>query len=109
MEIIFHGHHATVSEHMRARAAAGVRRLVSRLDRAVDGIIRFEEDGRLRRVEIILHAPKHRRLIAEAEGRFFGPAIVAALARLEMQISESRKMARAKAKRAATRRRPARA
>jgi ribosome-associated translation inhibitor RaiA len=105
MEIIVHGHHSAVSESMRERAAAGVRRLAARMDRAVDASVRFEEDGPTRRVEIILHAPRNRRLVAKSEGRFYGPAIAAALAKLETQISEARKMAKAKAKRAAARRR----
>jgi hypothetical protein len=37
------------------------------------------------------------RMIAEAEGRFFGPAIVTALARLQAQITTSRRTARARA------------
>jgi ribosome-associated translation inhibitor RaiA len=97
MDIIFHGHHAAVSDRMRQRAAAGVRRLTPRLAHAVDAIIRFEQDGPIRRVEIILHAPRQKRLVAEAEGRFFGPAIVTALARLQAQITASRRTARARA------------
>lgn len=97
MDIIFHGHHASVSDRMRQRAAAGVRRLTTRLERAVDAIIRFEEDGPNRRVEIILHAPRQRRLVAEAEGRFYGPTIVAALAKLQAQIATSRRSARSRA------------
>ena len=97
MDIIFHGHHADASEHMRQRAAAGVRRIARRLDGAVDASIRFEQDGPVRRVEIVLHAPRHRRLVAEAEGRFYGPAISEALVRLQAQIAGVRRKARATA------------
>ena len=90
MEIIFHAHHATVSEWMRARATRGVRKLSARLTRAVDAVVRFEQDGRVRRVEILLHAPRQRDLIATGESRFFGPALVTALARLQAQLRRKR-------------------
>lgn len=102
MDIIFQGHHASVSERMRERAAAGVRKLTVRLEQTVEAIVRFEEDGPVRRVEIILHAPRQRRLVAEAEGRYFGPTISAALLRLQAQIAGVKRTARSRA--AATRR-----
>jgi ribosome-associated translation inhibitor RaiA len=91
MDIIFHAHHATISDHMRQRASAGARKLAARMDRPVDAIIRFEEDGRTRRVEIILHAPRHQRLVAEAQGRFFGPALGAALLKLRKQLDGAKR------------------
>ena len=109
MEIIFHAHHADVSDSMRQRAQAGVRRLTSRSGRAVDAIVRFERDGVIRRVEIILHAPRHTRLIAEAQGRFYGPLLAEALAKLQRQIDSARKASRTRAKRASAVRRTARA
>lgn len=90
MEIIFHAHRATVSEWMRARASRGVRKLSVRLTRAVDAVIRFEQDGPVRRVEILLHAPRQRDLIATGEARFFGPALAAALGRLQAQLPKRR-------------------
>lgn len=95
MDIVFHGHHATISDHMRQRAQSGVRKLTRRIERAVHASIRFEEDGRTRRVEIVLHAPRHRRLVAAAEGRYFGPALASALDRLRAQIGGVSKTARA--------------
>jgi ribosome-associated translation inhibitor RaiA len=86
VEIIFHAHHANVSDRMRRRAEAAVRRAGLRLGRAVDAIIRFEQDGPVKRVEIVLHAPRQRDLIARAEARFFGPAFAAAMERLAVQI-----------------------
>ena len=85
MEIVFQSHHANVSPAMRERARRAVEKLARRLERAVDAVIRFEEDGPTRRVEIVLHAPRQRRLIAAAEGRFFGPALAAVVERLERQ------------------------
>ena len=78
MEIIFHAHHANVSDRMRKRAESAVRRAARRMARAVDGIIRFEQDGPVKRVEIVLHAPRQRNLIARGEGRYFGPAFAGA-------------------------------
>lgn len=86
MEIIFHAHHANVSERMRKRAEAAVRRAGQRLARAVDATIRFEQDGRVKRVEIVLHAPRQRDLVARGEAPFFGPAFASAMERLSSQI-----------------------
>src|ERR1700730_8742437 len=97
MDIVFHGRGVAVSDHMRQRAITGVRKLTERSDRAVDAVIRFEEDGPTRRVEIVLHAPRHRRLVAEAEGRYFGPALRAALARLSIQLAALKRTVRARA------------
>ncbi len=86
MEIIFHEHHANISERMRKRAEDAVRRAALRLSRAVDAIIRFEQDGRVKRVEIVLHAPRQRKLIARGEGSYYGPALTAAVDKLLNQI-----------------------
>ena len=99
MEIIFHAHHAAISERMRKRAEAAVRRAAGRLTRAVDGIIRFEQDGRVKRVEIVLHAPRQRKLVARGEGAHYGPALSTAVDRLMNQIRTLR-TARRRAERA---------
>jgi ribosome-associated translation inhibitor RaiA len=86
MEIIFHAHHASISPRLQQRAEQGIQKIVARLGRAVDGIVRFEEDGPTRRVEVILHAARGRRLVARGEGRYFGPALTAALNRLATRV-----------------------
>ncbi len=86
MEIIFHAHHANVSDRMRKRAESAVRTAGLRLKRTVDAIIRFEQDGPVKRVEIMLHAPRQKGLIARAEGKYFGPVFTSALERLSTQI-----------------------
>ena len=75
MEILFQSHHAQVSDRMRERARIAVMRLAARLSRAVKAVVRFEEDGPTRRVEIVLHAPRRRAMVAEGSARFFGPAL----------------------------------
>ena len=96
MEIVFQSHRATVSERTRQRAVRGVEKLARRLTRPVSAVVRFEEDGPLRRVEIVLSAPRGRRLVAEGQGRFFGPALAAALAHMD---SQARHVRRAKTRR----------
>ena len=90
MDIIFHAHHAIVSDRMRRRAEAAVRKAALRLGRTVDAIIRFEQDGPVKRVEILLHAPRQRELMGRGEGRYFGPAFAAAMDKLIAQIRSLR-------------------
>ena len=65
MEILFQSHHAQVSDRMRERARTAVTKLGARLARAVNAVVRFESDGPTRRVEIVLHAPRRRAMVAE--------------------------------------------
>ena len=97
MEIIFHDHHATVPERVRARAAAGAQKLGARFGFAIDAVIRFEDDGPLRRAEIILHAAQHKELVAKSAARSYDTALTAALDKLEHQIDTERRIDRSKA------------
>ena len=108
MQIIFHSHHAAVSEHMRLRAERGVKKLATRLGGAVDAVIRFEDDGPTRRVEIVMHASRHRRLVAEGQARFLGPALTQAVDGLRDQVDRARRI-RSKAARRRAAQRTARA
>ena len=90
MEIIFHVHHAAVSQRMRRRAEAAARRAASGHARAVDAVVRFEQDGPVKRVEIVLHAPRQRDIVASGEARFFGPALATAVDKLTAQIRKLR-------------------
>ena len=91
MEIIFQSHHATVSQHMRDRAERGVRKIAARLARAVDAVVRFEADGPTRRVEIVLHAPRHRDVRAEGAAPRFASALAIALDRLDAQTRDPKR------------------
>jgi ribosome-associated translation inhibitor RaiA len=91
MQIIFHSHHASVSDRLRLRAEQGVRKLATRLGGTVDAVIRFEGDGPTRRVEIVMHASRHRRLVAGGEGRYLGPALSEAMDGLRDQIDRARR------------------
>ena len=101
MEIVFHSHHARVSDHMRRRAQRGVEKMARRLTRAVSAVVRFEEDGRERRVEIVVHAAHNRRLVANGIARFFGTALADALARMGTQTNHAKRPAKDRARRRA--------
>ena len=98
MEIVIQTHHAVISEPMRERARAAVARLARRLSRPAGAIVRFEQDGPTRRVEIEMRAPRRRSLIAEGTARFFGPALAAAIDRIEAQARQLKRPARARAR-----------
>lgn len=106
MQIHFHAHHAEVSDAMRKRAEREVLRVAERIPRVVEAIIRFEQDGNVRRVSLTLRAPQHHDLASSAEGRYFGPALALALSRVKKQANKEkqalpkargRRQARAKA------------
>jgi ribosome-associated translation inhibitor RaiA len=101
VEIVFRSHHTQVSDHMRRRAELAVEKVARRLTRAVSAVVRFEADGRERRVEIVLHAAHNRRLVANGTGRFFGTALAAAVARVEAQTNHAKRPAKERARRAA--------
>lgn len=93
MEIVFHTHHAKVSDSMRRRAEREVRRAAARIPRVVEAVIRFEEDGKIRRVSVALRAPKHHELMGRAEGRYYGPALTAAVTRILTQARREQRIA----------------
>ena len=101
MEILFQSHHAKVSEPMRERAREAVTKLGARLARAVNAVIRFEEDGPTRRVEIVLHAPRRRAMVAEGSARFFGPALTYAIDRLDRQTRQLKRTPKARSRKVA--------
>lgn len=79
---------------MRRRVETAVRRTASRLTRTVDAIVRFEQDGPVKRCEIVLHAPRQRDLMARAEARYFGSAFASANDRIGAQIRTLRRSQR---------------
>ena len=86
MRIVIHGHHAEVTDTLKARAEEGARKLADHLQRAVDADICFDEDGVFKTVEIVLHAPRARRLVARGEAKFPEVALNDAIAKLDAQI-----------------------
>jgi hypothetical protein len=98
MEIVFHNH-APISDNMRRRAEAALRKVARRARRTVDGVIRFEQDGPMRRVELALHAAGGRRYVARSEDRYFGNALADAARRLTMQLDHTKRTPKARVRR----------
>jgi ribosome-associated translation inhibitor RaiA len=90
VNIVFQSHHAVISDSMRSRAERIVLKSASRLPRVTSAVVRFEEDGPTRRVEIELNA-SNRRLVANSAGRFFGPALSEAGERLLSRVRHERR------------------
>jgi ribosome-associated translation inhibitor RaiA len=98
MEIVFHTHHASVSDHMRHRAEQALRKVARRARRPVDAVIRFRQDGRSKGVELVLHTASGRRYVARSESRFFGTALADASRRLTMQIDHTKRTPKSRAR-----------
>jgi ribosome-associated translation inhibitor RaiA len=101
MEIVFHNHDAAISGRMRQRAEQAIRKVARRAARAVDAVVRFQQDGPTRRVELVLHTANGKRYIAASEGRYFGTALADAARRLTMQLDHSKRTPKARARRLA--------
>ena len=98
MDVIFHSHNAVISERLRSRAESVIRKLESRVARAVRAIVRFEQDGPTRRVEIEMHASRRRLLISNGYGRTYGPALSEAVHNLQAQLARSKRTPKARAR-----------
>lgn len=101
MEIVWHVHNAVISDRLRTRAENGLMKVASRLNRTVTGTIRFEREATRCRVELMLHAARHKTLIAEGHARYYGPALTLALAHLETQVARERRTAKQRSARLA--------
>lgn len=86
MPISFHSHNAPITQSTRLRAERIVARLAKRFRREVDATVRVEPDGPLRRVEIVLYAPRNRPIVGEGRGRTVGPALADAAAAIAVQL-----------------------
>lgn len=86
MEIHFHGHQTEITEGLRFRAAEGTRKLAEHLQHAVDADVWIGEDGVMKTVEIVLHAPRRKNLVAKSAGKFHEAALTDAIAKLDAQI-----------------------
>jgi ribosome-associated translation inhibitor RaiA len=105
LEIVFHAHHAVISERLQSRAEAALVKVSDRFPGAQSAVVRFHQDGApaigARRVEIVFHASRSRRFVAAGHARTYGPALTAALKRLETQLSQKKRSAKDRAHRAA--------
>ena len=101
MEIVFHTHHAPLSDRMRRRAEQALRKVARRVARPVDAVVRFEQDGPTRRVELVLHVASGRRFVAQSEARYFGTALGDAIRRVEQQVDHTKRSPKTRARRLA--------
>jgi len=91
MDIVFHTHHAPLSDSMRRRAEQAVRKVARRVARPVDAVVRFEQDGPTRNVEIVLHLASGKTYVARSEARYFGTALSDAIRRVERQVDHTKR------------------
>ena len=101
MDVIFHSHNAVISERLRSRAESIIHKLEMRSARAVRAIVRFEQDGPTRRVEIVMHASRRRPLISNGYARNYGPALSEAIQNLQAQLARSKRTRKARTRIAA--------
>ncbi len=101
MEILWRSHNARVTELVRGKAEQTIAKLARRLKRAVDAQVVFEHDGPTRRVEIVLHAPRRRNLVAEGRAKQYATALDLALDHLASQTNHAKRPAKERARRAA--------
>ncbi len=95
MEIQFHGHQTEITESLRTKATEGIHKLIEHLGRAVDADVWVGEDGVMKTVELVLHAPHYDNLVAKGEAKYPEPALTDAIAKADAQI---RKLKSAKKK-----------
>ncbi|MCC6319186.1 MAG: hypothetical protein IT361_16050 [Gemmatimonadaceae bacterium] len=100
MEIVWQAHNAVISDRLRGRAEALVTKVAARLGRPAAANIRFEREGTRCRVELVLRAPRHKVMVAEGYGRYYGPALAIAGAHLSRQVTSARRTARERTARA---------
>lgn len=90
MEIVFSHRGIALTESMLKKAERAVLKAAERVPRATAASVRFDDDGPERRVEIVFTAPQGVRLVASTAGRYWGPALDAALVKLVRQASKER-------------------
>jgi ribosome-associated translation inhibitor RaiA len=98
MEIVFQIHDAPVSDRMKKRAELALRKAARRAFRPVDAVIRFQQDGTVRRVEMTLHTAAGRRFVSRSDHRFFGSALSDAARKLGRQLDHKKRRPRARAR-----------
>jgi ribosome-associated translation inhibitor RaiA len=100
VEIVLRSHNAKVAAVIRDKAQLAVSKIARRLRRTVGADVVFATDGPTRRVEIVLHAPRQRRLVAEGKARQYGIALDRALDHLAAQTNHAKRPAKERARRA---------
>jgi ribosome-associated translation inhibitor RaiA len=100
VEILVRSHNAKVAASIQEKAELAISKIARRLRRTVDAHVIFANDGPTRRVEIVLHAPRHRSLVAEGTARQYGVALDRALEHLAAQTNHAKQTPKERARRA---------
>jgi ribosome-associated translation inhibitor RaiA len=87
VHIVFHAHHADVTDALQSRAEQAVRKLASRLRGATDASVRFADDSGTRRVDIVLAIARRKPLVAAGAASRYEGALGAALERLSAHVA----------------------
>ena len=95
MEIQFRGHQTEITESLRTKATDGIRKLIEHLGRAADADVLVGEDGVMKTVDLVLHAPHYENLVAKGESKYHETALTEAIGKVDAQI---RKLKSAKKK-----------
>ena len=90
MHIVFHAHHADVTEALQQRAEQAVRKLATRLRGTTDASIRFVTERSARKVEIMLRVARRKPLVAEGVAPKYEGALAAAVERLSAHVAHVR-------------------
>jgi ribosome-associated translation inhibitor RaiA len=101
VDIIFHAHHAVISDRLQGKAVRALEQLAKRNPTVRDIVVRFEQDGPSRRVEVVAHLARNRRVVGEGTGHTFGPALSQALIHLSAQLAHIKRRARDRVRAAA--------
>src|SRR5688572_13295638 len=101
MEIVYHIHDADVSDRMKKRAEIALLKAARRAARPQDAVIRFQVDGPVKRVEMVLHTATGKRYVAKADAAYFGSALNDAARKLTMQLDHSKRTPKARARKLA--------
>lgn len=86
MHMQFHGRQTEITDSLRLRAEEGARKLTEHLPRLNAADVWFDEDGAMKTVEIKLHGPRRKTLVAKAEAKYHEAALTDAIAKLDAQI-----------------------
>ncbi len=98
MEIVFHIHDAAVSDRMKKRAELALLKAARRAARPQDAVIRFQVDGGVKRVEMVLHTSSGKRYVAKSDASYFGTALAGAARKLAMQLDHAKRTPKARAR-----------
>lgn len=97
MKLVFSYRGIDLTLSMLKKAERGVLKAAERMPHTTRADVRFVEDGPERRVEIVFTAPRGTHIVGSAAGRYWGPAISDALAKVVRQGAKARRAPKSRA------------